>query len=91
MLNCKDGLFFERLPYGDVYMVVTSDGQPPDASYRNVIWQTTISRTQMASIVAASSTRGYSSRTYHEAYELLRTEPPICAFPGMTEEADSGD
>lgn len=71
MFHAQDGLYFEALPHGDLRIVKTKDGSPT-LSPSNVAFDTTIRRSQIASIMAFSCARGYSQETFYGAYEFLQ-------------------
>lgn len=79
MYHCKDGLFFERLPYGDVRLVWTGDGHAPLGDASNVLFETTISRSVVASVMAFACARGYTTDTFYDAYAFLQAghEPKV--------------
>ena len=81
--HLKDGLFFERLPFGDLRIVKTTDGNTP--TLVNIAFETTVCYSQTASIMAFACARGYTTGTFFEAYEYLKTHP---AEPMTTEEAN---
>lgn len=65
MFHAKDGLYFERLPFGDVKVMVKDQTG-------TITFETTVSQSTVASIVAAVCNRGYSSATFFDAYAFLQ-------------------
>lgn len=70
LFHAQDGLYFEALDGGDLRIIKTRDGSPTLGE--NVTFETTIRRSQIASIMAFSCARGYCQDTFYGAYEFLQ-------------------
>lgn len=91
MFHSKEGLFFERLPHGDVRIVKTADEKMPSFSRDNILFETTLGASTVASIMAASSCRGYTTDTFYEAYEYLKCPTRPYDTPNPPKEVVHGD
>lgn len=83
MYHCKDGLFFEPLPYGDLRVVLTSDRKLPEPDNSNVAFATTLQRSVVASVMALACARGYNTGTFYEAYSFLQHPHLAARAPEM--------
>lgn len=70
--HTREGMYFEAQPYGDVHIVVTGDKKLPDDDKKNVIFEVTLGRGTIASLMASACARGYTSDTFYEAYNYLQ-------------------
>ena len=83
--HLKDGLFFEALPFGDLRIILTTDGKTPGTL--NIAFDTTVCYSQTASIMAFACARGYTTDTFFQAYEFLKAHPT----PAPTLETPNGN
>ena len=67
--HTRDGLFFARTGDGSVRVVKTLDNAEPRAD--NVVFDTTMSRSAFASVIAFVSASGYTTNRFYEAYAFL--------------------
>lgn len=72
--HTREGLFFKVMPYGDVEFVATADKHLPAADKSNVIFEVTLGRGTIASLMASSCARGYTNETFFEAYAFLQAQ-----------------
>lgn len=66
--HTKDGLHFEPLPHGDIRVTLkNADGL--------LMFETVLGRSMFASVMALVCARGYTAKSFHEAYQFLRESP----------------
>lgn len=68
--HTKDGLYFSRAPDNGVRLVKTIDNAEPRAD--NVVFDTTMSRSAFASVIAFVSESGYTTKRFYDAYAFLQ-------------------
>lgn len=90
MYHAKDGLFFERLPHGDLRIVKTDDGKQPEPRNTNVVFETILQCSVVASLMACACTRGYTTDTFFEAYEFLKAKVTPYELPQPPKETTDG-
>lgn len=75
MFHAQHGLFFQRLPGGDVRIVKTRDGKEPvdDSIVGNITMDETLTQSSFASVVSSMSASGEANGGWYLAMELLKS------------------
>lgn len=75
MFHAQNGLFFERLPGGDVRILKTRDQKWPvdDPITGNIVIDETLTQSSFASVVACMSASGESNGGWYIVMEMLKS------------------